>query len=42
MLKERQFGIIFKVNLAPVDSKLDLFQGYRSVPQNEKLTISKL
>jgi hypothetical protein len=26
VLKERRFGIIFEVDLAPVDSKLDLFQ----------------
>jgi hypothetical protein len=31
VLKARRFRIIFKVNLAPVDSKLDLFERYRSV-----------
>jgi hypothetical protein len=42
VLKARRFGIIFNVDLAPVDSKLDLFQRHRFVTQNKKLTISKL
>jgi hypothetical protein len=42
VLKARRFEIIFAFNLALVDSKLDLFKRHRSVPQNEKLTISKL